>query len=481
MPAPLSGLSPRILSPDSWEFITSTDYSQMKAYLGIGSTTTATFSTVTTSTGNSNQWSSAYVTVKNLSAGWNNISSVVAANSATWATGGADGTAARTIVYAFSSNWNNNYTLTNANSAKWNNTFTTLNANSAAWVSTNTAVYSNSGWWNAVYSTVQSNSAAWGIDTTSNLSTLAATSGSWNSNVTTVRANSATWNNTFNSVYALSASWSAGGNLSNYLALTGGVLSGALSVTGNLSTRSIVYSRELDFGSSERPSITGVKQYLNTLLYVAPALSYFRINGSSSVTLEVGQPLTTPAITWTSTKAEPQAITRYTLTLATGISTVGTNSYTFSAYTDTNTYSLSTIGGSSTQATSSWQVRILDWSNAEATGTVTASWRYRVYYGATTQATPSAAHILAGTDDSSLATSRLSLGVKTVSPNNEYIFVAYPQRFGTTSTLRVNGFSFTDMTQVSLSSFVNAYGGYDSYYVYRSNNLLTGSYTLEII
>jgi hypothetical protein len=259
-------------------------------------------------------------------------------------------------------------------------------------------------------------------------------------------------------------------------------LDNALTINGNVSSSQVVYSHELDFGSLERPSLTGVKQALNSFLYVTPALSYVRINGSSSQTLEVGQALTAPTITWDSNKVEPQAITQYVLTLGNGISSTG--GFTFSSFNDPNTYNTITIGGTSTQQTSSWSVLVTDWNGAQATGTASANWRYRVYFGTTSSSTPNSTNILNGVASEAnrpLAISRLGLGAKTVSPSNQYFYIAYPQRFGTTSTLRVNGLNYNDFTQQSIETFTNASGGTDSYYVYRSNNLLTAVYTIEII
>ena len=236
------------------------------------------------------------------------------------------------------------------------------------------------------------------------------------------------------------------------------------------------------FVSLERPSLTSVNQALNSFLYVSPSISYFRINGASSQTLEVGQSLVTPALTWTSNKIEPQAVSEYRLTLPTG--NVITNTYLFSAHNDLNTYTISQLPGAQTQQLSSWLVRVTDWNGAQSTSTASASWQYRVYYGVTSAATPTSTNILNGVSSDTnrpLATSRLGLGAKTVSPANQYFYVAYSSRLGTTSTLKVNGLNFNDFTQQTITPFTNSQGGTDTYYVYRSNNLLTSTYTIEIV
>jgi hypothetical protein len=252
-----------------------------------------------------------------------------------------------------------------------------------------------------------------------------------------------------------------------------------LTVVGNTSATGVAYTLELDFGSQERPSITGVKQALNSFLYVAPALSYVRANGSSSLALEVGQALVAPAITWTSNKVEAAAVTNYLLTLPTGATSTGI--HTFSGYNDTNTYNITTLPGTNTQATSAWSVRVTDWNGAQSTSSVSASWRYKVYYGTTTQASPTDAQVRAGSETDTLAISRTGLGSKTVTPSNEYMYVAYPVRFNTTAQFRVNGLPNTAFTLITISNFENASGGTADYYVYRSDNLLTGTYTIEII
>lgn len=328
------------------------------------------------------------------------------------------------------------------------------------------------------------------LDVTNTISTSShGTSEDWNSVYSNVNNASANWNSVYSNVNTNSATYATILFSNNkFLPLSGGEIDGNLNITnalavgGVISGNDVVYSRELDFGSLERPSLTGIKQALNSFLYVSPALSYVRINGSSSQTLEVGQALTTPAITWTSNKVEPQAVSQYLLTRANGI--VSTGNFTFSSFNDPNTYNITTIGGTATQQTSSWSVRVTDWNGEQATGTASANWRYRVYFGVTSSATPNSTDILNGVTSETnrpLATSRTGLGAKTVSPTNQYFYVAYPQRFEITSTIRVNGLNFTDFTQQSIATFTNASGGTDSYYVYRSNNLLTATYTIEII
>lgn len=261
-------------------------------------------------------------------------------------------------------------------------------------------------------------------------------------------------------------------------------VSGVMTPTDKIQTSTLWNNLCADtpFNSLERPSLTGIKQALESFLYTPPSFSYIRINNNAALFLEVGQTLNQPTITWTSNKPDPRAVTEYRLTLPLG--TVITNTSTFSSYNDPSSYTVGGIPGTATQQTSSWSVRVTDWTGAQATGTTTANWLFRAYYGVTSVAVPNSTNILNGVSSETnrpLATSRLNLGGKNVSPSNQYFYVAYPTRFGPTTTLRVNGLNFTDFTQQVINNFTNAQGGIDTYYVYRSNNLLTASYTIEII
>jgi hypothetical protein len=143
------------------------------------------------------------------------------------------------VVYASGGNsniWNESYSLIQSNSASWvsdstidsevraltsgwvggNDAYTNLVANSAAYLSSvDLSFLSVSANWDSVYNTVNSNSAtAWnyqGFD-------LKALSGTWQSTYTTVNTNSASW---------------ASGPTGVYLPLSGGTVTGNLSVAGN--------------------------------------------------------------------------------------------------------------------------------------------------------------------------------------------------------------------------------------------------------
>ena len=108
----------------------------------------STTNVIFASSGNSDNWSSAYTTVQ--------------ANSSTWGTssGGADAQ-----VRALTGNWQSTYTEFSAQSANNASVFTTVQANSASWgiggSGVDTEVRALTGNWQSTYTTVQSNSSTW--------------------------------------------------------------------------------------------------------------------------------------------------------------------------------------------------------------------------------------------------------------------------------------------------------------------------------
>ena len=249
-------------------------------------------------------------------------------------------------------------------------------------------------------------------------------------------------------------------------------------INGNLATKG-----DFVFGSSERPSLTGIKQALDNFLYVTPSVSFVRINGAPSVLLEVGAPLTNPSITWQSNKTEQQAIATYNLTRPD--SSTQSGNFTYVSDNTALTIQPTTIPGTATQLLSSWTASLVDWKGTTASGSASVAWQYRVYFGKVSAATPTAAQILAGVANDTnrpLATGVLNLGKKTItSLSNEYYFVAFPARFGTLTRINVNGLAVTSIVQQTINSFTNASNGTADYYVYRAPNPFTGTVELEVL
>ena len=65
-----------------------------------------------------------------------------------------------------------------------------------------------------------------------------------------------------------------------------------------------------------------------------------------------------------------------------------------------------------------------------------------------------------------------------MSPSGQYVYFAYPSSFGV-ATFTVNGLLNTDWS-LTTRAFVNASGYSEPFHIYRSNNLLTGTYVIAI-
>jgi hypothetical protein len=148
-----------------------------------------------------------------------------------------------TGLQALSSNWQSSYVTVCSLSSNWNSAYrslTALQALSGNWQSTYATVCALSSEWSSGGSVLRSLSSNW----QSTYVTVCALSASWGSGGSVLRSLSGNWQSTYATVCALSASWGSGANLSNYLPLSGGTITGTLAVTGttNLSGNLIVRS-----------------------------------------------------------------------------------------------------------------------------------------------------------------------------------------------------------------------------------------------
>ena len=140
-----------------------------------------------------------------------------------------------------STQWNSNYSTTNANSARWSEAYTNLTSNSAAYLSAVniSLLAAASASWNSNYSTTNANSANWSEAYTNlvsnsaaylsavDISLLAAASASWNSNYTSFNSNSARYDSNWTTTNTNSANWnSAYAYTSTYPLLTALKISG---------------------------------------------------------------------------------------------------------------------------------------------------------------------------------------------------------------------------------------------------------------
>jgi hypothetical protein len=111
-------------------------------------------------------------------------------------------------------------------------------------------------------------------------------------------------------------------------------------------------------------------------------------------------------------------------------------------------------------------------TNDLAYATKALSWRYRVYWGVNASTSLTEAQIEALVSNS-LYTSFARTYTFNASGGGVYLYLAWPTSFGAATQFTVNGL-VTSFTQ-STVSVTNAYGDTTNYYVYRSNDVQSGS------
>lgn len=210
----------------------------------------------------------------------------------------------------------------------------------------------------------------------------------------------------------------------------------------------VVDAADITYDNEDYPT---VESALNSLLYDAPTIITF-INNQNSV--ENGSTITSTQLDWTiSGTITSQSINQSVGSLATGLRTT-THS---SSYSTNRTYTL-TISDGTTTTQKSTSITFLN-SN---------------YYGASANTSLNSSQVNALSH--ALASSRTQ--TRTITATAQYIYIAYPAAYGA-ATFTVNGLTNNDWT-LSTQSHTNASGATVSYNVYRTNNLLTGTYTIEV-
>lgn len=254
--------------------------------------------------------------------------------------------------------------------------------------------------------------------------------------------------------------------------------------TNEISTNNNICALEFSYGGLERPSLTGLKAAVDDLLYLEPEITSFTIDGSSSLSYEVGRCLATPSLEWCNNKVDKQAICTNSIMLPNGDITTG--GYTFSSFNDTNSYRITSLPGTNTIETSTWTVNISDWKGNSNTDNLTTTFRYGVFYGSITISNPANItnqQVLDNVGIKVLSQNNTGLGSKTINvAAGQYIYVAYPTRFGTTTKLRIDGFDNTNIGVKTISNFANTYNGVADYYVYYTNSQQSaGSKSITIL
>lgn len=187
---------------------------------------------------------------------------------------------------------------------------------------------------------------------------------------------------------------------------------------------------------------------------IAPSISSF-VNNIGTV--EIGSTVNSTVLTWTLGGTTP---TFQTINQGLGSVPVGTLTKTdSSSYTSSRTYTLTITN-----------------ANGSASASTTVSFLNKRYWGPQALTSLNDAQIIAL--NSEFASSYVGFN-HTIVCAAEYIYFAFPQSFGVPN-VNVNGLLNTAWT-ITSRAFVNASGASVNYYIYRSNNLLTGTYIVQLV
>lgn len=187
---------------------------------------------------------------------------------------------------------------------------------------------------------------------------------------------------------------------------------------------------------------------------VGPSITSF-VNNKNNV--EIGSTVTGTVLTWTLGGSAP---TSQTVNQSIGSVPVGTLTATDPAsFTVNRTYTLTV-------------------SNAQGTASANTSVTFlnKRYWGPQALTSLTDAQIRAL--NSELASGFAGFN-HTIVCASQYIYFAFPTAFGVPN-VNVNGLLNTAWT-ITSGPFVNASGATVNYYVYRSNNLLTGTYIVQLV
>ena len=188
----------------------------------------------------------------------------------------------------------------------------------------------------------------------------------------------------------------------------------------------------------------------NALFYVDPSITSFTNNIG---TVEVGTSVASVTLAWTLNKT----VTTQTVTPGGSVTPGTTTLIEAGPWTATQAFGLTVGDGTSTTSAST-----------------TASFSNKRYWGVNANTSLDDAAIIALSSE--FAASRAVS--KTIASAGQYIYVCYPAAWGTAS-FTVNGLPNTAWT-LAVQSFTNASGYISSYNVYKSDNVLTGTYIIAV-
>lgn len=205
-----------------------------------------------------------------------------------------------------------------------------------------------------------------------------------------------------------------------------------------------------DLISYDNPTYTTVDSALDALFYVSPDVSSFANNRNN---VEIGTTITSTILTWVNNK---------TMTTTSINQSIGSITPSLLTYTDNNSYSTNRT----------YTITVGDGTNTDQAST-SVTFLNKRYWGVSANTSLNDAQIIALSSELSSSSTKTITGM---TPSAQYLYFAYPASLGT-STFTINGLTNNDFT-LSVQNHTNASGNTTSYNVYRTNNLLTGTYTL---
>lgn len=207
--------------------------------------------------------------------------------------------------------------------------------------------------------------------------------------------------------------------------------------------------------------------------YQPPAFTMFAMSGMAA-TYEVGSGIDADDYTWNWVTSNPDNVQLNSI----GISGLGFTALTGLPDSGAQVITMSDVK-LLTSGTGTWTIVGTNTNSAVFTSNVTASWRWRMYWGTSSNATLTEAQVKA------LAGSALASGYSSVrsfaAAPLQYKYVAYPVSFGTAT-------HFTDQSTMLavpfeapfVVSITNSFGVTTNYNVHRSTNLLGGAISIII-
>lgn len=204
--------------------------------------------------------------------------------------------------------------------------------------------------------------------------------------------------------------------------------------------------------------------------YQVPSFSTFSFNAATTV--EVGETISgTKTFTWTTTNDDNINVDSLEINDVTHSSLLGTG------LTNDGTEDLAIISTQKvTPGNNVWSIEATDSESTVFSKTYTISWLYKKFYGKSSDAGPLSDASIKALANVGFSSSKATSFIITTAA--EYIYISYPKSFGTAS-FTINGLPNTDWSLVD-ASFTNDAGNTYDAYTYRTNNVLTGTWTIVV-